>query len=385
MNAFKVYCTAPWTGLTIREDGIVRTCCSGQVELADLSKDNIRGVESSEVLRAIRHKMQQGKPDELNCKQCIEDETQSGFSSLRNYFNSQFPITNTDTATLNHLDIRWSNHCNLACMYCDPVFSSTWAARTAQSIPRNVKNYQDDLLEWILEHVDQVKELVLVGGEPLLMKQNYQLLKKLPENCRISIITNMSYNLEQLPCFNDLTRRPPDKIIWNVSLENIKEQFEYVRTGGSWAQILSNFETLIKHWPNSIGINMVYSLFSAFTLRETVQELHNLGVKKFNLIPIIAQPAFDVYNMPPEIKRQALMHLKETVEWHTNSLIPEDRNFYPFVGSEQLIQFLEKTQNTPAKVTKEQVLNQIKNFDRWCTRSFAEHWPNVFDLLNLHL
>jgi MoaA/NifB/PqqE/SkfB family radical SAM enzyme len=34
-----VYCTAPFNGLTIREDGHVRTCCSGINSLGNLNKD----------------------------------------------------------------------------------------------------------------------------------------------------------------------------------------------------------------------------------------------------------------------------------------------------------------------------------------------------------
>ena len=117
---------------------------------------------------------------------------------------------------------------------------------------------------------------MLVGGEPMLMKQNHVLFQTLPDNCQISIITNLSYDLERLQCINDLLKRPRDKIIWNVSMENTGEQFEYVRNGGNWQQVEKNFKFLMKHWPTTVSINMVYSLFSALNLYQTIQHLSNI-------------------------------------------------------------------------------------------------------------
>ena len=36
-----VYCTAPFNGLTIREDGHVRTCCNGSISLGNLNYESI--------------------------------------------------------------------------------------------------------------------------------------------------------------------------------------------------------------------------------------------------------------------------------------------------------------------------------------------------------
>ena len=38
MNKKSVYCTAPWNGLTVHEDGRVLTCCVGLNELAEQLK-----------------------------------------------------------------------------------------------------------------------------------------------------------------------------------------------------------------------------------------------------------------------------------------------------------------------------------------------------------
>jgi hypothetical protein len=68
----------------------------------------------------------------------------------------------------------------------------------------------------------------------MLMKQNYELIAKLPSSARISILTNLSYDLQRLPCIENLLARPRENTIWNISCENIGQQFEYVRSGAEW-------------------------------------------------------------------------------------------------------------------------------------------------------
>ena len=367
-----VYCTAPWNGLTIRENGEVKTCCVGRTTLGNLNTDSIQAIESGNILSSLRESMLQTKPDLDNCRDCIEHESRSGLSSLRQHYLTHYP--NIDNLQLQFLDIRWNNTCNLGCMYCSPLFSSTWVDRL--SIDKKitpVRPYQDQLLEWILERSDHVKEIMLVGGEPMLMKQNYALLKRLPQDCRISIITNLSYDLEHLPCIDSLLSRPADCVVWNVSLENTGQQFEYVRNGANWLQVENNLKYIANRWP--VSINIVYSIFSAFGLVDTIKTLHQLGIKKFMFMPVGGVPEIDIFRMPEAIKLAASKELESAVRWHTESLHPEDRDLYPMVGVEPLLASLQLPTLNP--ITREEVKNKIKWFDSWNTGRFEDLWPNT--------
>ena len=46
----KVYCTAPWNGLTIREIGDVRTCCVGAKALGNINNTDIKEIQNSQQL-----------------------------------------------------------------------------------------------------------------------------------------------------------------------------------------------------------------------------------------------------------------------------------------------------------------------------------------------
>jgi len=381
----QVYCTAPWNGLTIREDGQVRTCCVGKTSLGNLNQISIFDIEKSTKLKQIQQDMLSSNPNLDNCKTCMYQENKQGYATLRQHYLQYYPTFDIKKKELKFIDIRWNNTCNLGCLYCTPSFSSTWEKRLHQikKLPPK-KAYQDELLDWILTQVDHIEEIMLVGGEPMLMKQNYALLSKVPSTCKISIITNLNYDLENLPCWSDLMRHQKKLIVWNISLENIGEQFEYVRSGGSWPQIQKNLYLLQQHWPDNISINMVYSVFSAFNLAETFEYFSQLGIKKINLFPINENPCIDILNFPYQIRKIAADHLQLAHNQHYNSIHPEDRDFYSIQGADALKEFL---LNNPSKntVTLEEFDEKIKWYDQWNEKKFVDLWPDVAEMVRSYL
>jgi MoaA/NifB/PqqE/SkfB family radical SAM enzyme len=383
MDKTPVYCTAPWNGLTIRENGKVKTCCVGRTNLGDLNYESITDIEESVALQTIRKSMLTGRPDEKNCIDCINNKKQAGLATLKEHYNKFYPEFNQEKLQLKFIDIRWNNTCNLNCLYCSPMFSSTWGDKQGIKLSKPVKSYQDDLLDWVLKKSNQVNEIMLVGGEPMLMKQNYELLTRLPEQCTISIITNLSYDLENLPCLPDLLRRPVDKILWNISVDNTHEQFEYVRSGAKWSQFEKNLTFLIKHWPNTPSINIVYSMFSAFELTNTIKIFSELNIKKFNFQPITHNSTMDLFNMPTAIKQQARQELERAQQWHINSLHPEDRQFYPLQGVDQLLQSLNF--ESLNQITLSAFQEKINWYNQWSSVPFETLWPDIIPLVNAHL
>jgi radical SAM protein with 4Fe4S-binding SPASM domain len=380
MNKKSIYCTAPWNGLTVREDGKVLTCCIGLKSLGNLNTQSIQEIENSKSLQQIKQDMLSDSPNLENCKFCVQLEQHTGYAPTREHYNKNYP-TISDSLKLQSLDIRWNNVCNLGCLYCSPTFSNTWSDRLGIDITTPpVKPYQDDLLAWILERADHIKELMLVGGEPLLMKQNYKLLARLPEHCQISIITNMSYDLAKNPAFSLLLARPTENIIWNVSMENIGDKFEYVRSGASWAQVKQNLKLLLQHWPNTVSLNMVYNLFSAFDITETVQEFRDIGIKKITLFNINGNTTIDLFNMPEKIKELALTQLQDAYSGHINSLHPEDRELYPWTGFTELAEQLKKP--TVAPLSLKEFNDKIQWYNKWSDQKFADLWPEVNQLIH---
>jgi radical SAM protein with 4Fe4S-binding SPASM domain len=375
------YCSAPWNGLTIREDGRVLTCCVGKITLGNLNNQTMSEIEKSSTLVEIRNSLLAGQ-SHTNCSQCVESENKKNYATLRAHYQKFYPDIGSDLK-LRFIDVRWNNRCNIACMYCNPTFSSTWGNRL-NLVNNNsaASDYQDQLLQWILDKCDQTNEIMLVGGEPMLMKQNYALLKKLPAECCISIITNLAYDLEQLPCFDDLVKRPADNIIWNLSMENTESQFEYVRTGSNWDQTVKNIKLMSTLWPNTLSLNFVYSVFSAFDIVNTAKYFSDLGVKKINLQPINRNTAMDVFGMPLAVRKHAQRQLIELIQWHQTEY-NVDSEMYNINGIESIISGLDKSPNQT--VTLNEFLTQLDWYDQYSSTKFSNLWPNEYDLITQHL
>jgi MoaA/NifB/PqqE/SkfB family radical SAM enzyme len=382
-DADKIYCTAPWNGLTIRENGDVRTCCVGNKVLGNINNSDIKEIQQSDKLLEIQNNFVNNNIDKENCQLCIDEENNS-LPSLRHYYNRYYKDTNNNKLKLKVIDVRWSNNCNLQCMYCSPMFSSTWesALDSKTKLPIN-QAHHDNVANWIVDNAGDLREIMLVGGEPLLMKQNYKILKSIPLETKVTILTNLSYNIQDLPCLDSLLAKDPNSVIWNISLENTHRQFEYVRNKASWDIVEGNLLFLTENFPENVSINFVYSMFSAFDIKNTFINLINIGIKKFNLMAINHHPTMNLLNMPTQIKIKALEDLEAATEIHKNSICAEDLDFYPIFGLNNIRQAL----LLPSKnlTTKYEFYKKIEWYDQWHDQKFKDLWPHVTELVNLHL
>ena len=272
MNNF--YCAAPWRGLHINAKGDVKTCCAGNPNmLNNLNSQKIEEILNGDKIKEVRESLRQGIPHQQYCRGCIQRESQGGDSerSWHNTVNESFDYTN---AGANYqfpaiVDVRWNTTCNLSCNYCGAADSSKWASLQKISVSSDTRHYYTQVCDFIEKHYDQVKEVAMVGGEPLLLPENEHLLDVIPSDCIVTLITNLSNPLENNRIFKKLSQR--QRVGWSISFDNIGDRFEYVRYGASWELMLHNLD-LVKdlmknngHWG---GIHAVYNLYNATRLCE---------------------------------------------------------------------------------------------------------------------
>ena len=272
MNNF--YCAAPWRGLHINVRGDVKTCCAGNPNiLGNLNSQKIEEILDGAKLKEIRESVRQGIPHQQYCSGCIQRESQGGDSerSWHNSVNESFDYAN---AGANYqfpaiIDVRWNTTCNLSCNYCGATDSSKWASLQKISVSSDTRHYYTEVCDFIEKHYDQIKEVAMVGGEPLLLPENEHLLDVIPSDCIVTLITNLSNPLENNRIFKKLSQR--HRVGWSISFDNIGDRFEYVRYGASWELMLHNLDLvqdLMKnngHWG---GIHAVYNLYNATRLCE---------------------------------------------------------------------------------------------------------------------
>lgn len=268
------YCAAPWRGLHINPRGDVKTCCAGDPNiLGNLDSNTIEEILHSPALQQIRQSIRSGEAPAY-CYNCVKAERYG--RSERDWHNNLNPEFDPATVTdIDHrpvlVDVRWNTTCNLSCNYCAEACSSKWATLKGIPVRSGTRPYYEQVCDYLEQHQAHIREVALVGGEPLLLPENARLLDVIPADCIVTLITNLSVDLERNQIFQKLAQRC--RVGWSISFDNTESRFEYVRHGASWRLLEHNLDLVQElmrsqgHWG---GIHAVYNIYNASRL----QELH---------------------------------------------------------------------------------------------------------------
>lgn len=278
----KTFCPMPWTGLMYNFDGKVKNCIRsdektgllGNIKETPIEKILLGPVNVSKQKNIIAHAPASG------CHTCYDLEhgkTGLDIISDRIFYIKEFKKTPLDTYRPNNfdlqtIDVRWTNLCNFACVYCSEQFSSKWANELKIKIETPADKQLSDFREYIYRHAKQLKHVYLAGGEPLLMKENLKLLQELNPDVNLRINTNLSK--VDTGVFDAICKFK--NVHWTVSVETIEEEFEYIRFGGRWTDFLENLNT-IRKLGHKISFNMLWFLLNYDSVFGCVAYLKDLG------------------------------------------------------------------------------------------------------------
>ena len=275
------FCPMPWTGLMYNFDGKVKNCIRS-VETMPIG--NIKDTPIDQILLGDKNVNRQANIiDQMpvpSCQTCYDLERgKKGFDIIsdRVFYIRELKQVPTSTYqagnfNLQTTDVRWSNLCNFACVYCSPEFSSKWSdeLKIYPVTPTNIQ--QENFKHYIYQHASNLKHVYLAGGEPLLMKENLELLQKLNSNVQLRINTNLSK--VDTCVFEEICKFK--NVHWTVSVETIEQEFEYIRHGGNWLDFLDNLKT-ISNLDHKITFNMLYFLLNYDSIFDCVDYFKGLG------------------------------------------------------------------------------------------------------------
>jgi len=159
------------------------------------------------------------------------------------------------TLPVRFLEVILSNTCNFACQMCGPHLSTKWQSllKTKDIFKSEYykvlhrKNYKEQTDSISDEELKNLKYLKLMGGEPFLAKETFELLERVdklgiahkiklvsPTNC--SVFPNPR-TIEILKTFKS--------VIINTSFDGVEELNDYIRVGSDWNKCIENFEKWI--------------------------------------------------------------------------------------------------------------------------------------------
>ena len=319
-------CAAPWRGLHINPQGSIKTCCAGDPNmLGNLNSQTIEDVLHGPVLQEIRQTIRSGRLHEQYCYNCIQAERYGRSErDCHNQLNPGFDadqVSDTDYYPV-LIDVRWNITCNLSCNYCGDKCSSKWADLKKIPVQTETRSYYEQVCDYLGQHQANIRQVALVGGEPLLLKENERLLDVIPESSAVNLITNLSVDLDTNRIFKKLATR--QRVGWNVSFDNIGSRFEYVRYGGSWALIESNIDK-IRACGHDVGIHAVYNLYNATRLTEFVAWAKARGIE-IHWQSLFQPEYLDPLRLGDVVKQLAVAELEQVLA--RTDLTGSERGFF---------------------------------------------------------
>jgi radical SAM protein with 4Fe4S-binding SPASM domain len=291
----KTFCMLPWTAMVIQQNGQVLPCCQAR---PTENTGNARAATLEEIwngpdLRQLRRNMLAGRksPQCLTCYELEDSHVHSRRMESNKIYARHFGracFTKPDGGVLAFrllkLELNLSNECNFACRYCCPERSARWYAehlrlwgppdegRRLQKARSDLNGLLDEL-DPLLPHLQRIH---FSGGEPLISRWHYALLRRLVErrlqDVKITYTTNFSETRTADGDAFELWRQFRDVGVL-ASLDASGRRGEYIRHGQKWDQVVRNREKLRMMSPHvHFDMGPTLSVFNSFALPDLHRE-----------------------------------------------------------------------------------------------------------------
>ena len=287
----------------------------------------------------------------VSCKSCIKQEKEYGRSrrqaSLKIQSNddgiwagirkavNRYKETKTGHIKDRIFEVQikaFGNQCNLDCYMCHTYDSSTrtttlnskelegqtvmnvWTLKHGNDLKVNsIKGAPlQDIINQIADIAPYIYNLKLIGGEPLVMKQYYQLLDAIiktghARHMKLKFQTNMSVLGQGKYKITDYIRHF-QLFEFTVSLDGIGKTDEYIRRRSNWEDIVKNIKA-VKQYPNvQINVNGTISFLSVLRFYELINwfDENKKLFKQINWSNIRGPAKLCANVLPDELKKELI-------------------------------------------------------------------------------
>lgn len=419
MSENKAFCVIPWVQMATKPIGTARVCClmtnskdPAQGTIRDDSgvpynfgRDDFDVIKNGAKAREVRLAMLEGTRIE-DCNTCWIKEDM-GASSKRIVSNRMYQTEFNEEIARQHTqpdgstdwqpsywDLRFGNLCNLKCVMCHPASSSQWyedyvllngtTKFTDSGTKINLKEvngrYKDageyawwdneDFWHRLEAKIPYLKQVYLVGGEPMLIEPHYDFLQKIIDSGRAGEVT-----LEYDTNLTAIHKRALDlwrhfKKIWlRVSVDDYGDQFNYIRFPANWNAVSANIEKLYNSDINiKFDFTVTWQVLSSFTTPQLLDYLSKFE-KSSTSIRILSSPGYFDAAILPEKTKNALIEIYRAYASKNSK-----------INVSHLTKYLEsKKEGDPAKL--EECIKVIEKLDAirgtdW-TKTFADLKNNL--------
>jgi pyruvate-formate lyase-activating enzyme len=418
------FCGAKWYNATIWLGSGQTTSCHHPLPHAidrEAIKTNPSAIHNTPQKKEQRRQMQAGERPK-GCEYCwkIEDMGTDKISDrvdkTRIYtdeeLNEAYEKPYTEDVNLRTLEISFDRTCNLACSYCNPAFSSTWAKDIKRNGPyaqlvsdgRNHfthshsssqlftiadKNpYIEAFFKWWETDLHKtLTELRITGGEPLMSGYTWQLFDWFKTNrgqskTRIAVNSNLAFDRDKI---DKLLEAAEDvELDIYTSNESTYSQAEYIRDGLDYTQWLANVRYVLDSKKlRSLHVMCTVNALCLIRLPSLLKQIAELkreyGQDAINFtLNILRFPSFQSPLVLPKDIRQAQANRLNIFKENYGDLLHEfERNHI-----ERLVDYLEIVERPHSEAFEmPTLLNDFKQFytqyDERRGHNFKETFPEL--------
>jgi MoaA/NifB/PqqE/SkfB family radical SAM enzyme len=398
----KAFCVIPWLHLHVMPDSSVIPCCVSPYNdhYGSVATTDIHEIWNNEKYRELRLKMLNGEIPK-GCNHCHSVEA-SGFSSMRNKLNKWYEkdiptfLNNTEKdgsyyeVKLKYIDIRFSNLCNLKCRGCSPALSSSWYDDYAQlfnvkptgpkvkSISADAPGFWKTFNELVLD----AEDIYFGGGEPLISKEHFDVLRLLIAKGKTDVHISYNTNLSTLTYGNhnlvDLWSKFKS-VSLGISIDDLGPRAEYFRSGSKWSVVEKNLLNLRDNYKNIYRhINCTVNITNIFYLPEIYTYLHTEKIMSpdfFNINMLLDPDEYRIDIIPYEAKLKIKAKIEKFIPYlEKNNLLKVKKDFLHAVDH---MMKEDRSDLFPSFIETTKKLDKIRN------ESFVDTYPELASILGM--
>ena len=253
----KNFCILPFIHLETTPNGDAKPCClyEESMPVGNFNEQTIDEIWNGEKIKKLRNEfIEGGKPK--GCHKCWSAEA-SGNKSKRLTDNERFNDKDIVNPYPLYLDLKLGTVCNLKCRTCSTGHSFKWKEDEiklyGKPLNEDLQSYwvDEDSVFWndIIKVLPYIEYFDFTGGEPLLIKRHFDILRLCVEKGDAQNIS-IHYNTNGTVQITDEMAELWSHFKWvevMFSIDGMNEQFEYLRFPAKWNVVESNFKNALTY------------------------------------------------------------------------------------------------------------------------------------------
>lgn len=230
-----VICYAPFKNLYFTQNGDVCVCCNTRSHpVGRYPKQSVQEIWEGEELKILRKHI---ADNDLNfaCELCRTQFENHNFTNAQAIQYDEYEINEKQPVVL---EFELDNTCNLECIMCNGLFSSS--IRNNREHKTGIPVIHDDkFLKQLDLYLPFIKKAKFLGGEPFLIGIYYKIWDYIIANnpeCVMPIQTNATILNERIKAL-----LPKGKFYIGISIDSLeKEVYEGIRVSADFEKVMEN-------------------------------------------------------------------------------------------------------------------------------------------------